>query len=634
MISAPSYKEKKAVSELDPIDQLLYGKAKNNSFSIQRRIFYVDGCLTHLQKLNISLVEKSAGFIRDEFIPCLENGQYKDINCSESGLPEGGNFMIDPSNRILTSKPENKNIKALFPDQSIIPIDTTFSKVQHVDEVINFIGTGDNWHVVYPSKTLGYNLLKKALEYCETQNLPFKISIPCPDKTVNYFDIDKIKNFLSAKPDRAGSKVIREAKKASDSYLSNAIAITEDRSKHLVFPYMFASTAWPSAVNLVNVNGTALIPCQHSIRLPLEDIKQILANFYGLDSAQLDPYQEHLKRLSQQAILVPYPDLKSLNRIRGKIFQSFNLKSANIKIENGKGAIISKHKTVDLFEAFIAIELTMNEIPYFFVETSDLNLVGGNLHCATNRGFKGTDQTGEAQSTKDQASAPSGQDGKDGSTPPDNPPPDPDAKDDAASPDNPPTADQDQGDTSKDETENHDIRVDQKNRESRSIDSEDTPLSRQELTSLLLSKASKLQAAITSGNDWRQWLRMDLLIDLTKQNIKGYINVRYSMVSIHRELDLLLQNENSVYAIEMVLETYPADPYIAGVMKRAIADSSEKIKQFYVLQNSPNINLSRWVIAVAYSQFAKAMLRDQAKQLSNSHFDEQGEIACLICEVF
>ncbi len=157
---------------------------------------------------------------------------------------------------------------------------------------------------------------------------------------------------------------------------------------------------------------------------------------------------------------------------------------------------------------------------------------------------------------------------------------------------------------------------------------------REKISTLITDRAKDIQTAITSGAEWRSWLRMELLIALSDQDLKSYTDVRYSMISVHKSLDILLQEQNNFYALEMVLETYPCDPYVAGAMRHAIMDNLEKIKRFYVLQNTPNANLTRWVVVVAYSEPAKALLREMEGTLHNTCLEEENQIACLVCEVY
>jgi hypothetical protein len=162
---------------------------------------------------------------------------------------------------------------------------------------------------------------------------------------------------------------------------------------------------YPNPLNLLNVNGLAVVPHQHTIRVSVREAVRIVRESIlacktristeGLSHrisnlAQMCPNEIFILREGETARL---GDILDVFREAGQLDREQRIAITDQLWETDEDAIITGPKVleiprsgeVDILEAYIYVALTWRGVRCCFIDTSYLSGGGGNLHCATNR---------------------------------------------------------------------------------------------------------------------------------------------------------------------------------------------------------------------------------------------------------
>jgi len=146
-----------------------------------------------------------------------------------------------------------------------------------------------------------------------------------------------------------------------------------------------------------------------------------------------------------------------------------------------------------------------------------------------------------------------------------------------------------------------------------------------ELSHIILSDHSRIEAAISTGAAWEVWFQVEFLILLRAARLGVAREVPYPEPNETRRLDVLASQGVKSYAIEVKVEsaTNAGDKLLAKARKDIVklAKYTEPVE-------------ARWVVALAYSDEAKHMLHGFTVENSgHAIYNEAGSIGCMIFSV-
>jgi hypothetical protein len=308
--------------------------------------------------------------------------------------------------------------------QPTIVIDATPGRVQHADELVAFVGTPTSWKMAVSSIKTGLELLalleekygdalplgigRTALE--SDTSLPFNhrpMTVGCllmrPSQGTSLkqcIAFTREQNTVGVLPlDLVGGpKGVRD--KSWRSMFSERMSICEDNeallrerlgldeSRVLRLPTIHAYN--PLAVNLLPLTGAAVVPRQHTLRVPVPMVTKLLEQYLGVSGLKFDA--EFLQASAYvtfwvdvamspgqiAACFVPKEQVGALARD----IQTYNRLGGTAK--PGDVIYIPCPDTLDLFDAYVYQVFKLAGIKVAFIETGYLQRGMGNIHCATN----------------------------------------------------------------------------------------------------------------------------------------------------------------------------------------------------------------------------------------------------------
>ncbi|MEH0020151.1 MAG: hypothetical protein V6Z89_10885 [Desulfobacter sp.] len=338
---------------------------------------------------------------------------------------DGGNFMVTPP---VTGHPYGVIIVgqhgvhdsvdlcrgALL--QPCIPIDVTEGSVHHVDENLALVGDMEDWALAVPSRALAHFLICAALK----ENSPLEFGcIRFTSGGLNRSGVTRAVDITIRMRNFCFERITHrdyadERRDADRIYTTNhqvLSGVLGDRPT-LFLPHV--PGIHPNGMNLVMVNGRALVPHQHSIRVPWEAAVRILGLMFRQGrlprsvvrrlparviegmvarlAGQHKTVMFHLatgQRLSLADIARTFGVCDTAEEVPGVLMDLVRNRtgtwSRNTVITGPATFHLDAEGTVDILEACIYVLITALGVECRFVDTAFLSFGGGNLHCATNR---------------------------------------------------------------------------------------------------------------------------------------------------------------------------------------------------------------------------------------------------------
>jgi len=146
------------------------------------------------------------------------------------------------------------------------------------------------------------------------------------------------------------------------------------------------------------------------------------------------------------------------------------------------------------------------------------------------------------------------------------------------------------------------------------------------LSNVILQDSWRISEAIATGAAWEIWMQVELVLLLRQAGIQAAREVAYPVPNQNLSLDVIAQDKQGRYAIELKVES--ANNAGAAVLSAARQDMVKVAN--YPVQN-PGV---RWVVAVGYSPAARNALQGFANNLANnSIYNLQNGIGVLIATV-
>ncbi|CAI8840896.1 DUF4143 domain-containing protein [Pseudomonas chlororaphis] len=146
-----------------------------------------------------------------------------------------------------------------------------------------------------------------------------------------------------------------------------------------------------------------------------------------------------------------------------------------------------------------------------------------------------------------------------------------------------------------------------------------------ELSHLILSDHSRIEAAISTGAAWEVWFQVEFLMLLRAAHLGVAREVPYPPPNQALHLDVLARHNVESYAIEVKVES------ATNAGNKLLAETRKDIEK--IAKYTEPVD-ARWVVSLAYSDVAKHSLRGFAVQ-NNGHaiYHESGAIGCMIVTV-
>ncbi|EDX76365.1 Protein-arginine deiminase family [Coleofasciculus chthonoplastes PCC 7420] len=314
--------------------------------------------------------------------------------------------------------------------QPCLPIDTSWLRVGHVDEILSVIRDNDQkCRLVYASTELMIDLLNKLKQVNSYSLSFFKGSFvyqEYKERQLSYFLEEYKINF--------NRKIQREKLSPTKEILKKCLNISSDE-KIIQIPVFFESkvenvdystksfSTRAETINLVNIqiiNDHLLIPCPLGPRLLVNDCKNILSDYFDNVNIEIPkgfwlwvPKGVSLQALAlcfcslnnsekQQKIIdkvkSPKTNDDSLKKIcselvhkRNEMITTLTQASENQELKFKEDYIFEQwtrvwipNERVDFFEEYLKLALKPLGKPVHFVNTLPYHIEGGEIHCATN----------------------------------------------------------------------------------------------------------------------------------------------------------------------------------------------------------------------------------------------------------
>ncbi|MGE7955144.1 hypothetical protein ACQKQA_00855 [Pseudomonas sp. NPDC089530] len=146
-----------------------------------------------------------------------------------------------------------------------------------------------------------------------------------------------------------------------------------------------------------------------------------------------------------------------------------------------------------------------------------------------------------------------------------------------------------------------------------------------ELSHIILSDHSRIEAAISTGAAWDVWFQVEFLMLLRAAHMDVAREVPYPPPNRTLRLDVLASHNVESYAIEAKVESATN---AGGKLLTETRKDIEKIAKYTEPVEA------RWVVALGYSDEAKRMLRGfTAENSGQAIYHEAGAIGCMIFSV-
>lgn len=157
------------------------------------------------------------------------------------------------------------------------------------------------------------------------------------------------------------------------------------------------------------------------------------------------------------------------------------------------------------------------------------------------------------------------------------------------------------------------------------IQQRERPMNNTELSHLILSDHSRIEAAISTGAAWEVWFQVEFLMLLRAAHLGVAREVPYPPPNQALHLDVLARHNVESYAIEVKVES------ATNAGNKLLAETRKDIEK--IAKYTEPVD-ARWVVSLAYSDVAKHSLRGFTVQ-NNGHaiYHESGAIGCMIVTV-
>ena len=209
------------------------------------------------------------------------------------------------------------------------------------------------------------------------------------------YQCERFNNFSKMKSIESSTGYMNERIKiaeANKNWLCQELGL--DATTVIQFPMLLGHPYHPNAINMLPLDGAAVVPRQHTLRIPVEFAKSLLEgnkvvspwidfeDDFLESSAKIEfILDEEMKIKDIASLFVP----KALVADLVQEIKTYNKLNSDAKTVPGLSKIcIPCPGTVDLFDAYIYQVLRGAGVKVAFMETNYLQLHGGNLHCATN----------------------------------------------------------------------------------------------------------------------------------------------------------------------------------------------------------------------------------------------------------
>ncbi|WIE47524.1 hypothetical protein [Pseudomonas sp. GM17] len=146
-----------------------------------------------------------------------------------------------------------------------------------------------------------------------------------------------------------------------------------------------------------------------------------------------------------------------------------------------------------------------------------------------------------------------------------------------------------------------------------------------ELSHIILSDHSRIEAAISTGAAWEVWFQVEFLLLLRAAHLSTAREIPYPPPNQALHLDLLAQQGVESYAIEVKVES------ATNAGNKLLAETCKDIEK--IAKYTEPVE-ARWVVSLAYSDVAKHSLRGFTEENSgHAIYNEAGSIGCMIFSV-
>ncbi|WP_025809342.1 hypothetical protein [Pseudomonas chlororaphis] len=146
-----------------------------------------------------------------------------------------------------------------------------------------------------------------------------------------------------------------------------------------------------------------------------------------------------------------------------------------------------------------------------------------------------------------------------------------------------------------------------------------------ELSHIILSDHSRIEAAISTGAAWEVWFQVEFLMLLRAAHLGVAREVPYPPPNQALHLDVLASQGVESYAIEVKVES------ATNAGNKLLAETRKDIEK--IAKYTEPVE-ARWVVALAYSDEAKRTLRGFTVENSgHAIYHEAGAIGCMIFSV-
>ena len=147
-----------------------------------------------------------------------------------------------------------------------------------------------------------------------------------------------------------------------------------------------------------------------------------------------------------------------------------------------------------------------------------------------------------------------------------------------------------------------------------------------QLQNLILNDSERIAAAISTGAAWEIWMQVELVLILRAAGVQAAREVPYPPPNERLSLDVLAQDNDGRYAIELKVES-------ANNSGRAIINGINQDRQKLLLYPQPNPG-ARCVVGIGYSAAALQAMADFASIRDNaSIFAHRNSVGVLVATV-
>ncbi|PMY30649.1 hypothetical protein C1Y35_31250 [Pseudomonas sp. GW456-L14] len=146
-----------------------------------------------------------------------------------------------------------------------------------------------------------------------------------------------------------------------------------------------------------------------------------------------------------------------------------------------------------------------------------------------------------------------------------------------------------------------------------------------ELSHIILSDHSRIEAAISTGAAWEVWFQVEFLMLLRAAHLGCTREAPYPPPNGTLHLDVLASQGVEIYAIEVKVES------ATNAGNKLLAETRKDIEK--IAKYAEPVE-ARWVVSLAYSDVAKRSLRGFTVENSgHAIYHEASAIGCMIFSV-